>query len=65
MFWPITLIRRPRPAPPTLDSTRRERLRAAQFELLEAQACAEDWAHRVDMLLARCKRLEGRIEDAS
>ena len=64
MFWPLTLIHRPRPipAPPTLDDTRRAQLQAAQFDLLEAQACAEDWAHRVDMLTTRCTRLEAGLD---
>lgn len=56
MFWPLTLLSRPKPQP-TPDDVRREHLRAAQFELLEAQAHAEHWAYRVDMLTTRCSRL--------
>ena len=61
MFWPLTLLHRPKPSP-TLEDTRREQLRSAQFELLDARANAERWNFAVDMLATRCNRLQASIE---
>lgn len=61
MFWPLTLLRRSQPPAPTLEETRREQLRAVQFELLDALAHAERWNHTVEMLHARQMRLEAEL----
>lgn len=61
MFWPFTLIHRPKPVP-TLDDTRREQLRAAQFALLDAEADAERACGTVCMLQLRVERLAAGLD---